>query len=903
MAFQPIIYTFGAGEYLNSVFESMSILFNFRYHSAMLWLYRIAGAIGVITIVLKAYAAKGADGSPGAIDWPWFIMFSIIFLVIAVPRTTVRIEDVMKKQTYVVTEAPWALSIFGWFTSNIGYGLTRIYEDSLGGGMNPVEGYSGNGIAFGSAYYNTLTGLSTFSPLYMSNAVDPFVVECLIPSVTGNINPRNSGINKNDLFTSNNLYGLIKRINDNFLKNRYVTVNGDFFSCEELRTKVLHALDHDSLQVLATSGIANMQVISGLDSEYLKQATDNNSNSLKQAMMMNAIYSSVQAQSTRLGDTATSAALYNAQAQFQTISGWRQASVMASTSMVWLHIVAECMIYALWTLCTFLFLLPGGWRGITMYLKLLMWIQLWPIFYSVLNSIIAVYATTKTNALALQYAGLTMSNFYQISDLNGGIVTTAGYISTMIPVMSWMLLQGAGALVSHVAGSFASSGKVAAERAGSEESLGNMQINKVTVKDTNFAGNEVTGKQTSKVMTDGGSYTKQGDTWTAQENKMELMNAFNMVYGVSATSSVALNNAITQQRESATNYSSSIMNMINSAKGDSSVDQHNQNLMKAINVSDTGSSTTSSSDGSSDSNASRDNTSVNLFGDQKILKGIGKGTGAVIGSIIGGAPGAIVGGAMGEKFAEKIGKVLKMDQQWVNEHKNDVATKSAEQIGMEAMSQIAANYSHITGFSQTTSFQNMSQQVNQSGESYKVASGKVDTYSHLVQNQESNSASENETAAIMRNKFNKHIQEGMSLDEAKEQTIADMKEMVHTMPMNEIQAINDSSGRNSNLGGQKFNNYQPDNTVVGKVNQNVPTEEEVNQQYSNVKIKANKANQRRSQKNKNAVKQGSAEKVVTRKPQVHSLHLSLMKTMVVLGQIKTIISIIIKNLKSDNHKN
>lgn len=861
MAFQPIIYTFGAGEYLNSVFESMSILFNFRYHSAMLWLYRIAGAIGVITIVLKAYAAKGADGSPGAIDWPWFITFSVIFLVIAVPRTTVQIEDVMKKQTYVVTEAPWALSIFGWFTSNIGYGLTRIYEDSLGGGMNPVEGYSGNGIAFGSAYYNTLTGLSTFSPLSMSNAVDPFVVECLIPSVTGNINPLNSGINKNDLFTSNNLYGLIKRINDNFLKNRYVTVNGDFFSCEELRTKVLSTLDHDSLQVLATSGIANMQVISGLDSKYLKQATDNNSNSLKQAMMMNAIYSSVQAQSTRLGDTATSAALYNAQAQFQTISGWRQASVMASTSMVWLHIVAECMIYALWTLCTFLFLLPGGWRGITMYLKLLMWIQLWPIFYSVLNSIIAVYATTKTNALALQYAGLTMSNFYQISDLNGGIVTTAGYISTMIPVMSWMLLQGAGALVSHVAGSFASSGKVAAERAGSEESLGNMQINKVTVKDTNFAGSEVTGKQTSKVMTDGGSYTKQGDTWTAQDNKMDLMNSFDMAYGRSATSSVALNNAITQQRESATNYSSSIMNMINSAKGDSSVDQHNQNLMKAINVSDKGSSTTSSSDGSSDSHASRDTTSMN------ILKGISVGTGAVIGGIIGGgAPGALVGGAVGEKAAETIGKVLKMDQQWVNEHKNDVATKSAEQIGMEAMSQIAANYSHITGFSQTTSFQNMSQQVNQSGESYKVASGKVDTYSHLVQNQESNSASENETAAIMRNKFNKHIQEGMSLDQAKEQTIADMKEMVHAMPMNEIQAINDSSGRNSNLGGQKFTKYQPNNTVVGKVNQHVPTEEEVNKQYSNVHNKVNNATLNRNERNKTAVKPNPVTKVVKETP-------------------------------------
>ena len=538
MAFQPIIYTFGASEYLNSIFESMSILFDFSKSSALIWLYRIAGALGLIVIVSKAYAARGADGSPGSIDWPWFIRFAVIFLVIVVPKTDVHIEDVMKKQTYVVTNAPWALSIFGWMTSSIGYGLTNIYENSLGGGMNPVEAYSGNGIAFGSRYYNTLTGLSTFSPKSMNEAVDPFVIECLIPAGTGPYNPKISNVTSGSLFTSNDLVGLIKGMNDKFLKNRYVLVNGVSYSCYELRTKLINDLDWDSIEILTRSGISKWQVITDLDNAYLKQATDANSNSFKQAMMINAIYSSVEAQTARLGDAATAASMYQAQAQFQLISGWRQASALSSTTLVWLHIVVEGMLYAIWTLCTFLFLFPDGWRVIMTYIQLLFWIQLWPIMYAILNSIIAVYATSKTNALALQYSGMTMSNFFQIGDLNGGIVTTAGYLSTMVPVISWMFLQRAGAGISSIAGTLTGSATKTAEKAGEEESKGNMMINKVTVKDTNFAGSEVTGEMTSKQISGTGSVTTVGGESTIQSRALENSLVSGVNYKQSASNAV-----------------------------------------------------------------------------------------------------------------------------------------------------------------------------------------------------------------------------------------------------------------------------------------------------------------------------------------------------------------------------
>lgn len=539
MAYQPIIYTFGASEYLNSIFESMSLLFDFSKNSDLVWLYRIAGVLGIIFLVTKAYAARGSDGSPGSVDWPWFIRFAMILMVIIVPKVDVQIQDITLKRTYVVSNAPCALSTFGWLVSSIGYGLTNLYENSLGGGMNPVESYSGNGIAFGSRYYNALTGMATFSATAMNDSVQPFIAECLIPAGTGKYNPTFSGVKAGDIFTTNDFVGLIGAMNDNFLKNRYVYVNSAAYTCYELRTSFLRALDHDSFNVLAITGIADFQTVNQLDNIYLKQATDTKSNSLKQAMIINALYSSVQAQSAKLGDSATAASIYQAQAQFQKANGWREASVMASTSLVWLHIVVECMIYAIWTLCTFLFLFPNGWMALVTYVQMLFWIQLWPILYAILNSIIAVYATSKTNALALQYSGFTTSDFFRISDLNGGIVITAGFLSTMVPVISWMFLQKAGSGVAGVLSAATSSSTGLAQKAGEEESKGNLMMNKVTVKDTNFAGNETTGSMTSKQITSTGSSTTVDGNTTVQSSAMDNKLISSVDYAKTAQSTLS----------------------------------------------------------------------------------------------------------------------------------------------------------------------------------------------------------------------------------------------------------------------------------------------------------------------------------------------------------------------------
>ncbi|MBX9865517.1 MAG: conjugal transfer protein TraG N-terminal domain-containing protein [Burkholderiales bacterium] len=574
---QMVIYTYGASEYLNSVLESMSLLFDFNKHSELVWLYRIAAVLGVLILALRPFAAKGPDGSPGAIDWPWFFRFAIIMFVIVVPKSDVRIEDITLKKTYVVSNAPWALSTFGWLTSTIGYGLTNMYESVMGGGMNPIESYSGNGIAFGSQYYNALPSIAQIDANGMQVA-QPFIAECLLPAITP-INTRFSGFTRNQLFNSPNYMDAMRGMSTNYLKNRYVYTdvsNGTVMTCLELRDSLLSEFNQQGEIVLNMAGLKNWNTITELDNTYIKQATDASANSLKQAMMINAIYASVQAQAIKLGDSGTADSLYQARAQYQQISAWRQGSQFASVSLVWLHIVVESMAYALWPLITFLILFPWGWQVLMEYIKVLFWIQLWPVMYAILNSIIAVYAVNKSNALAMQYGGFTLSSFFRIGDLNGGIVSTAGYLSTMVPVLTWMLMQRAGMGVMGAVSGFSAATNSSATEAGKQEALGDMQINRVNMGDRNFTTTTTTGENVNKNISSTGTVTSVGDVSTIQSSAMDnkLISGVNYQQAAQHQLSNQRSELETQAGSMKTAFANARQSLYNAQKGTQGSESH-----------------------------------------------------------------------------------------------------------------------------------------------------------------------------------------------------------------------------------------------------------------------------------------------------------------------------------------
>ena len=68
------------------------------------------------------------------------------------------------------------------------------------------------------------------------------------------------------------------------------------------------------------------------------------------------------------------------------------------------------------------------------YVFALMWFQTWPLLYAILNSAMTFYA--KQNG-----APVVLSELSQIQLKYSDLASTAGYISVMIPPLSWMMVK------------------------------------------------------------------------------------------------------------------------------------------------------------------------------------------------------------------------------------------------------------------------------------------------------------------------------------------------------------------------------------------------------------------------------------------------------------------------------
>ncbi|EEG5325319.1 conjugal transfer mating pair stabilization protein TraG, partial [Salmonella enterica] len=111
------------------------------------------------------------------------------------------------------------------------------------------------------------------------------------------------------------------------------------------------------------------------------------------------------------------------------------------------------------------------------YVFALMWLQTWPLLYAILNSAMVFYA--KQNG-----APVVLSELSQIQLKYSDLASTAGYLSAMIPPLSWMMVKGLGAGFSSVYSHFASSSisptaSAAAGVVDGNYSYGNMQTENV----------------------------------------------------------------------------------------------------------------------------------------------------------------------------------------------------------------------------------------------------------------------------------------------------------------------------------------------------------------------------------------------------------------------------------------
>lgn len=480
------IYTYGGGEYLAQLFTSLKLFFGSNDWSG---LARLAGLLGIVWITLQTLARKPY------FDVKYFMMFGLVYLGLFVPRVDVAIVDRINpvaEGPVVIQAVPFAMGLIGNLTSSIGDGVTRAYETYIT--LPDDLKYQSNGMLFGSALIQSGSMLQ-FPDATFANDMNAWLENCGFWLVTRGI------VSEDEIAKSSDLWQLFK---DKASALRYVKLSkyneitgSNLWSCRDAvvdldgrwATQISQASTWwgKLLWPQKSSTDAKAAVLGTASGayKYLTGISGSSSDLLKQQMMISASKQALLNYASSADATAAAVNIAQAQADAAQRTTYQ---VMGQMAAKWLPIfrqVLESVTWGLLPIAAFAMLLPIAGTVFLTYARMLLWLQLWPPVYAIVNSIMTWYGQhvnagasllndASGNALSLETAGSLLS-------ANADLMALAGYMAISVPMIAWALVSAISfsgtAIASHLAGPASS----AAGQAGGAVSKGDLSIGSLSM--------------------------------------------------------------------------------------------------------------------------------------------------------------------------------------------------------------------------------------------------------------------------------------------------------------------------------------------------------------------------------------------------------------------------------------
>jgi conjugal transfer mating pair stabilization protein TraG len=410
----------------------------------------------VAAMVAYVFAPEKLQG------WKWLASVVLVFGLLIVPKVSVGIVDKTGGLAVkVVDNVPFGVALLGGLTSTIGHTLTGLFETAFqvipGPGALPAElSYQRNGLMFGNRLIRETGNVVFQDPGFRTDLVN-FIHNCTTYDlVDGTLDPA--------VFSaSDDVWPLMASPNP----ARFSTLSATSGSvgvdtCPNIYTSLTTRLPAQIQRIQGRIAFrlnptlpaaAAASVIAGqVQQAYLKNGIANASATaadlIRQNAMLNALEDTGRIVGQKVNDPAAMVlAVGRAQALAQMNASWLNYGKVAEQALPVFRNVIEAVTYALFPLFVLLLLLTSGretmlaFKG---YASILIWIQLWPPLYAILNYMASIYAAydlaaaadlgTGTKALALQTASVIYGRA-----VSGEAVV--GYLAMSIPFIAWAALK------------------------------------------------------------------------------------------------------------------------------------------------------------------------------------------------------------------------------------------------------------------------------------------------------------------------------------------------------------------------------------------------------------------------------------------------------------------------------
>jgi conjugal transfer mating pair stabilization protein TraG len=517
------IWCYGDNDLLNGIFNAVAaIVGGASYTSA----FAIAAVCGAMTAAI-AYAMAPAQFA----GWKWMGSVFVVYSCLLVPKVDIGIVDKLGGQpVQVVANVPVGLGVFAGLSSSIGNLLTELFESTFqllpGPGQLPPElSYQQHGVLFGNSLIKRQREVVFNDAEYRTDMIN-FIANCTQYDLSdGTLNPT---VFEN----STDLWAMM--INTNPARFSSITAGtGEsvllpcpqaYLSLDQRRPQVLVNMYNTlasqlnpEVSAAQAQAIAAGQITTANQRASLATAASDASAILMQNAMINAVNDASGIIGQKINDPASLLLSYGrAQSVIQTNAAWINAGKMAEQSLPLVRNAVEAIIYALFPVVILMMILTHGQttiRMLTGYVFVMLWIQMWPAVYAILNYMetlasfkhtvaAALIPGAGTTGMALSTAQLVYSNVLQEA-------AVVSYLVVTVPAIAWAVVKGMESMTQVAFGATSTLTSTTTTQSAASAAVGNVQAGNMSF-DQQMLGPQRTSAHMHKIQDDA---TGNTHTW------------------------------------------------------------------------------------------------------------------------------------------------------------------------------------------------------------------------------------------------------------------------------------------------------------------------------------------------------------------------------------------------------
>lgn len=440
------VFSYWNTDELIALFNAVASLAN---SSDFLGLVRLLAIVALISITIAVLAGRSQLEDM----WRWVIMLAFLHGLLLVPKATVLVIDrtSANPNPQPVANVPLGVALLAGGVSQIGDWLTTSFETvfSLPGDVQ----FSRSGTLFGARVVRDILMARSGSPVLSANMMD-FIRECVYPEFATGFVPPHEIVRQPDIWAYLSGRTNIARYVE--LRELPAGVMMDPQTCPEAYAVLTGQIDtvvgstigdlanalNPTVPLAMRQALTQSQIVTSanLYTSIAASAPE----IIRQGMVMNQFLDAQYKIPAQIGDAATATtALAEVQALRSTSESYKVMAAVGQQVMPKMRNIIEMVQYALAPLALLIVVVLGhyGIRALAMYAKSLLWIQLWPPLYAVMNFIVTMYSSKQADAMA--HGGMSMMTYTYLNNLMISDQAIAGMIAAVgVPTIAWMMVEG-----------------------------------------------------------------------------------------------------------------------------------------------------------------------------------------------------------------------------------------------------------------------------------------------------------------------------------------------------------------------------------------------------------------------------------------------------------------------------